>query len=50
MNRLTNKELIDEYRKRNKRGGVASEMCTRAGTLKYLLNMLPTMTISFFHV
>lgn len=32
---LSNKELFDKYN--GKRGDIASEMCRRAGTVKYLL-------------
>ena len=48
MNKLTNKELIDEWNKNRKRGGVASEMCTRAGTLKYLLKYATDNDNKFF--
>lgn len=34
----TNLELITEFKKNQKRGTIASEMCKRAGTIKYLLN------------
>ena len=32
----TNLELLREYSKNQKRGMVATEMCKRAGTIKYL--------------
>lgn len=32
-----NSELLEKYKKNPKRGTVASEMCRRAGTIKYLL-------------
>ena len=33
----TNLELLREYEKNQKRGTIATEMCKRAGTIKYLL-------------
>lgn len=33
----TNSELLKKYEKNPKRGTIASEMCRRAGTIKYLL-------------
>ena len=32
----TNLELLNEYSRSQKRGTVATEMCKRAGTIKYL--------------
>lgn len=34
---MTNRELLEKHKKNQKRGTVASEMCRRAGTIKYLL-------------
>lgn len=36
-NAMKNSELLESYNKNPKRGSVASEMCRRAGTIKYLL-------------
>lgn len=35
---FTNGELIEKYNRNQEQGSVASEMCRRAGTDKYLLN------------
>jgi hypothetical protein len=35
-NNSTNLELLREYNKNQRRGMVATEMCKRAGTIKYL--------------
>lgn len=34
---MTNCDLLERYKNNPKRGTVASEMCRRAGTIKYLL-------------
>lgn len=48
MTSVTNEELINRWNKNRKRGGVASEMCTRAGTLKYLLKYATANDNKFF--
>ena len=37
-NNMTNSELLEEYKKNPRRGMVATEMCKRAGTQKYLFS------------
>lgn len=37
MRKLKNHELLTKYKKNRERGTVASEMCRRAGTIKFLL-------------
>ena len=36
-NTMKNSELLESYNKSQKRGSIASELCRRAGTIRYLL-------------